>query len=373
MSNITLHTDSPATTTCVPNVFIDRYMVHASGEFVKIYLYLLRCINGNKSELSISKMADKFEHTEKDIKRALCYWEKLNLLRLEYDNEGDLSGIYFLDSGNMPQPQEVSAPELVTAQRIPNTVTGSTTHMPQNAATDNTAAPATEEKENGRREYSTDEMDNFREKEDVRTMLFVAEKYLKRPLTPTDMQMILYWYDSLGFSAELVEYLIEHCIVKGHPSLRYMDKVALSWADLKIHTVEQAKQLSTVHNQAYYAVIKSLGISNRNLVPYEMDFIEKWMKEYGFTLDIITEACKRTIQAIHQPSFEYTDTILHSWKDNKIHHLEDIAVLDASYKDKKAKKHPAPPKNTGSKFNNFSQRSYNYDQLERQLLNRSIQ
>ena len=70
------HTDSPATTTCVPNVFIDRYMVHASGEFVKIYLYLLRCINGNKSELSISKMADKFEHTEKDIKRALCYWEK---------------------------------------------------------------------------------------------------------------------------------------------------------------------------------------------------------------------------------------------------------------------------------------------------------
>lgn len=76
---------------------------------------------------------------------------------------------------------------------------------------------------------------------------------------------------------------------------------------------------------------------------------------------------------IHQPSFEYTDTILHSWKDNKIHHLEDIAVLDASYKDKKAKKHPTPPKNTGSKFNNFSQRNYNYDQLERQLLNRSIQ
>ena len=120
-------------------------------------------------------------------------------------------------------------------------------------------------------------------------------------------------------------------------------------------------------------MIKSLGISNRNLVPYEMAFIEKWMKEYGFTLDIITEACKRTIQAIHQPSFEYTDTILHSWKDNKIHHLEDIAVLDASYKDKKAKKHPTPPKNTGSKFNNFSQRNYNYDQLERQLLNRSIQ
>ena len=174
-------------------------------------------------------------------------------------------------------------------------------------------------------------MDNFREKEDVRTMLFVAEKYLKRPLTPTDMQMILYWYDSLGFSAELVEYLIEHCIVKGHPSLRYMDKVALSWADLKIHTAEQAKQLSTVHNQAYYAVIKSLGISNRNLVPYEMDFIEKWMKEYGFTLDIITEACKRTIQAIHQPSFEYADSILTKWHEHNIRHLKEISALDEAH------------------------------------------
>ena len=71
MSNITLHTDSPATTTCVPNVFIDRYMVHASGEFVKIYLYLLRCINGNKSELSISKMADNL-NIRKRISNVRC-------------------------------------------------------------------------------------------------------------------------------------------------------------------------------------------------------------------------------------------------------------------------------------------------------------
>ena len=369
MSNITLHTDSSATTTCVPNVFIDRYMVHASGEFVKIYLYLLRCINGNKSELSISKMADKFEHTEKDIKRALHYWEKLNLLRLEYDKDGDLSGIYFLDSRNAAQ--EAQAPTSAAPQSIPNPVTTITADAAANAVTDTTVTSAP--KENLRKEYSADEMDAFRQKEDVRTMLFVAERYLQHTLNPTDVQTILYWYDTLGFSAEVVEYLIEHCVGNGHPSLRYMDKVALSWADLKIQTVEQAKQVSTVHNQAYYAVIKSFGISNRNLVPYEMDFIEKWMKEYGFSLDIITEACKRTIQAIHQPSFEYTDTILHSWKDNKIHHLEDIAILDASYKDKKAKKHQTPQKSTGSKFNNFSQRNYNYDQLERQLLNRSIQ
>ena len=362
MSNITLHTDSPATTTCVPNVFIDRYMVHASGEFVKIYLYLLRCINGNKSELSISKMADKFEHTEKDIKRALCYWEKLNLLRLEYDNEGDLSGIYFLDSGNVPQPQEVSAPELVTAQRIPNTVTGSTTHMPQNAATDNTAAPATEEKENGRREYSTDEMDNFREKEDVRTMLFVAEKYLKRPLTPTDMQMILYWYDSLGFSAELVEYLIEHCIVKGHPSLRYMDKVALSWAEQGITDPKQAQMASRKYDKTVYTIMKSLG-KNTSPAPKELEYINKWTKEYGFLLDVIQEACDKTVMTTDSHRFAYADGILTKWYQAGVRHKADIAALDASYQ--RPVKQTAPANN---RFNRFAQNSYDFDQLEQNIL-----
>lgn len=354
MSKITLHTDGSVTATCVPNVFIDHYMAQASGEYVKIYLYLLRCISGAKSELSISRMADKFEHTEKDIKRALRYWEKMNLLQLEYNEEGELSSICFLDSSTSCHAEDAHRTSPDAEATAP-------------------AVSAVPENKQEHREYSPDQIDSFRKNEEVRTLFFVAEKYMCHPLTTTDVQTILYWYDTLQFSAELIEYLIEYCVEKGHSATRYMDKVALSWAEQNIHTAEEAKQISGIHNQAYYAVIKSLGINNRNLVPYEMDFIEKWMKEYGFSLDIITEACKRTIQAIHQPSFEYTDTILHSWKDNRIRHLEDIAVLDANYKNSKTKKASVPPKSIGSKFNNFSQRNYNYDQLERQLLNRSIQ
>ena len=348
MSHITLHTDSPATTTCVPNAFIDDYMISASGEYVKIYLYLLRCINGNKNERSISKMADKFEHTEKDIKRALKYWEKMNLLRLEYNAEGELESICFQDSSeNVPAESGDDSDTCISAAP---------------------AAPATPK----RREYSLDEISDFSKKEEVKTLFFVAERYMRHPLTSNDFNTILYWYDTLQFSPELIEYLIEYCVENGHANTRYMDKVALNWKDSGIQTIEQAKQASSLHNQAYYAVIKSLGINNRNLVPFEMAFIEKWMKEYGFSLDIITEACKRTIQAIHQPSFEYTDTILNSWKNNKIRHLEDIADLDAAYKKNKKHTSASSPKVSNNKFNNFSQRNYNYDQLERQLLNRSI-
>lgn len=341
MSNITLHTSSPAMATCIPNEFIDHYMPKASGEYVKIYLYLLRCINGSKNEMSISKMADRFEHTEKDIKRALKYWEKMNLLRLEYDENGELSSICFLDSGASAQDQPASRPETDTATDTQK-----------------------------RREYSADEIDQFKNKEEVCTLFFVAERYMCHPLTSTDIQTILFWYDNLKFPSELIEYLIEYCVERGHSSIRYMDKVALSWAEQGICTAKQAKQASSTHNQAYYAVVKSFGINDRSLVPYETDFIEKWQKEYGFTLDIITEACRRTIRTAHKPSFEYADTILQGWRDSKIHHLEEITALDAAYK--KSKK-PQPVSKPANKFNNFAQRTYNYDQLERQLLNRSMQ
>lgn len=172
MSHITLHTDSPATTTCVPNAFIDDYMISASGEYVKIYLYLLRCINGNKNELSISKMADKFEHTEKDIKRALKYWEKMNLLRLEYNAEGELESICFQDSSeNVPAESGDGSDTCISAAP---------------------AAPATPK----RREYSLDEISDFSKKEEVKTLFFVAERYMRHPLTSNDFNTILYWYDT---------------------------------------------------------------------------------------------------------------------------------------------------------------------------------
>ena len=73
--NITLYNNLQETTTSVPNRFIDHYMISANGEYVKIYLYLLRCMNQPECTFSLSRLADHFDHTEKDIQRALKYWE----------------------------------------------------------------------------------------------------------------------------------------------------------------------------------------------------------------------------------------------------------------------------------------------------------
>lgn len=341
MAGITLHNDSNTSATYVSNNFIDYYMTSANGEYVKIYLYLLRCMNSGDADFSLSSAADRFEHTEKDVQRALKYWEKMKLLRLEYDTEKKLSGIHLLDF------------------TVPEGTAGSEADHFENSG-----------QEPKKRNYTAAEMDAFREKENVSELLFVTEHYLKRPLTPTDIHTILFWYDELKFSVDLIEYLIEYCVGKGHTSMRYMDKVALSWQKEGISTVEQAKHSSSAFSQLHFSVMRALGISGRNLIASETAYIDKWAKTYGFSQDIITEACRRTIAATHQPSFEYTDGILSSWNKQGVRHLSDIAKLDSAYQKTKTTAALQNKAAAPNRFNNFTQRTYDYDQLEQQLLNK---
>lgn len=372
MAKITLHSDKETSATSVSNIFIDEYMSDANGEFVKIYLYLLRLMNAPDASFSISSIADKFEHTEKDIKRALSYWERMNLLRLEYDEKQTLSGVCLLDIASKNSEKDCTVSEVPSAPAKDAGETDLTEVSPAIRETSVVlAVPSVPKKKN----YSADDIKNFRQNESVAELFFITERYLNRTLSATDINTILYLYDVLGFSTDLIEYLIEYCVSKGHTSIRYIEKVALGWADSNIATVADAKQAASLHSQSYFTVMKALGISGRNLVPSETAFIEKWTAEYGFTNELIEEACKRTIQAIHQPSFEYTDSILSNWHKKQIKNLSDIARLDAEYQSQKKRTASnvssagAPSRN---KFNNFSQRSYDYDQLEKMLLTTTV-
>ena len=60
--------------TMLPNSFVDHYMANANGEFVKVYLFLLRHVEDAASSLSISMIADYLNNTENDVLRAFRYW-----------------------------------------------------------------------------------------------------------------------------------------------------------------------------------------------------------------------------------------------------------------------------------------------------------
>lgn len=358
MSKITLHNDSNLSATYVSNQFIDHYMTSANGEYVKVYLYLLRCMGSDHCSFSISSAADLFDHTEKDIQRALRYWEKMKLLHLEYDNEKHLSAIQLLTPEEGPESGQAAADALGGRQAC----AGISDSLPQEPDAGQAASPPA--RFGG---YTAAQLDEFQKKEEIRELLFVTEHYLKRPLTSTDINTILFWYDELGFPEELIEYLIEYCVGHNHTSLQYMNKVALSWKDSGITTLERAKHRASSFSRLHFAVIRALGIQGRNLIPSETAMIDRWSKNYGFSQELIEEACRRTIAATHHPNFDYADGILKSWHQQKVHSLADVSRLDQAFQ--KARPSGANRRTTApNKFNNFSQRSYDYEKLEKQLL-----
>ena len=97
MESIRLEKTGNLDMTMISNYFIDKYMPYANGEFVKIYIYLLRSVSNTDSDFSLNTIADIFNHTEMDVMRGLKYWEKTGLLTLLYNKDGALSSIRIED------------------------------------------------------------------------------------------------------------------------------------------------------------------------------------------------------------------------------------------------------------------------------------
>ena len=413
MTAINISSDIATSFTTVSDIFIDQYMPKANGEFVKVYLYLLRATGSGAGIATISEIADHFSNTEADIIRALNYWASEGILQLQSGADGQIMGINLCSlSVSGMQAAQSNIQSAVTDNAAQNNLQNSVVNNAaqnslQNSVVNNAAqnistadirmqdsvveklkSQTTDKASSSQKEYTLDEIKEFRKNPDISELFFIIETYLKHTLSSTDTNMVLYWLDELHFSTDLVEYLVEYCITKGHSSLRYMNKVALGWADAGIKTVDQAKEDAAAHSQIYYSVMKALGITGRNLVDSEVSLINKWVGEYGFDIELVKAACNKTISAIQKPSFEYTDSILANWRKKDVHTLKDVEVLDANFA--KANKASAigssqstnaangsskPKSNNSSsknKFNNFNQRNNDYDKLEKLFLNSTV-
>lgn len=374
MNTLTLHNPFNLGITAIPNYFLDHYMPKANGEFVKIYLYLLRA-SGSSKDLSLSAVADSMNCTEKDVMRALKYWEKEGLLRISYDAARNPQALALTDiyqnavSADITNELPAGMPTAGTMPSSTRTAQISSESLKMGSQ-DSTAATA-EKTPVKKATLTADKVKQLKENEDIAQLLFIAQQYLGKTLTPSETNRILYFYDGLGFSTDLIEYLIEYCVSKGHKSLHYIEKVAFAWKEDGITDTQAAKKSANGYHKDYYTILKALGIRGRNPIDAEVSIMKTWKDEYGFTIELIVEACTRTILATNQPSLQYADRILQSWKKANVHSMADIHKLDLAHEqtktEKQTKKNPKPA--AGTKFSNFEQRNYDFDSLESQLLN----
>lgn len=400
--------------TLVSNDFIDIYMASASGEYVKEYLFLLR---HQEEEITVSMIADALNHTESDVNRALSYWKRAGVLRegqgptagdgkteaaggkIGTSNPEDVfsaaKGIKKAASselacagGVQPEPlaslsrRESEKEEGNGAVRIENGMDGTVGNTPS-------VLPFAKSREaDGRKEKAGDGQEGAGKKdrppypperigtlagdEDFSQLLYIAQKYMNKVFTQMECEVFAYLYDGLRMAAELLEYVVEYCVQSGHTSIRYIETVAINWYESGIKTVEEAKTHASSFTRDSFAVMKAFGLNDRKPGDSEWEMIERWFKSYGFTRELVLEACNRTIAATHSPSFKYADKILSGWKKAKAHTLKDVKRLDQEHEGRAGGKSGAAPaaKSSGggrgknsNQFQNFPQRDIDYDAL----------
>ena len=302
--------------TLIPDIFFSEYLSEASGDFIKVYLYMLFLSKYDK-DIKINDLSKKLVLPVKSIQDAVKYWEEKCLITKK--NTG-----YIVNS-----IQEIELHKL---------------YKPKTALS---AEQLQKSAENQKRAKAID---------------FINNKYFSGLMPTTWYPEIELWFKKYGFDEEVMIALFGYCFDMSALHKNYVQAVAEAWNknniknfnDLDLYYEKQEK-LKIIAK----TISKKLGLS-RSLTQYEYAYIEKWVIDYGYSLDIIEIALKKTTSKAN-PNFDYLDKLLSDWHDRGFKNTNDIQAFLTEMKEKN-KNVKQLEKTTG--YNKYEQRTYdNLDNL----------
>ena len=274
--------------TLVSNVFIEKYMPKARGEFIKVYLLMLKYNNSGEMGANSTILASTLNLLESDILNALNYWNDEGVIKLiPIDKMGNYN-IEFIDlvEDSKSRNKEVNLLEALN-------------------------------------------------KTSTKDMLNDIERLLGRPLSPKEMTTYLSWQEEFNFSSELILILIEYCVSRGKSDYRYIEKVAIAWHDMNITSIDDAQNYIKKTEDKWIKIrhiLNYLGIKNPELMKPQQEMLEKWIIDYAFPLEVIEKACNICFQRLNRSDFKYIDGILSSWNKNNLKTLAAIENKEVAYK-----------------------------------------
>ncbi|MFA9398157.1 MAG: DnaD domain protein [Clostridiaceae bacterium] len=306
--------------TLINNIFIDKYMPKARGEYVKVYILALRYLSNGETMVTSQIIASTLHLLETDVLNAWNYFSEEGVIKInKTDNMGNYD-IEFLELKDDASPKKDI---------------------------------------NIIRELS---------KEPVKELLLDLEQILGRPIHSKEVSLYLDFLNDYGFSPELTTLLVEYCVSKGKNDSRYIERIAIDWKDNQIDSLEKAQTYIKKHEDKWInirKILKYLGIVDPEVMKPQEEMLTKWLYTYKFTLDMIYKASDICFQNINKVEFRYIDTILKNWDKTNIRTLKDVENQNKTpYK----KNNYQPNVNKNSKFNNYTQKEYDMDDLEKKLL-----
>ncbi len=343
MGSIELSGDETGSVSILSNIFIDHYMPEADGFCVKIYLYLLRCLQAH-SPVSIPEIADRLFLTDNDVQRGILYWIRKGIIRQTYDDAGnpksivlchlnvpeDPASCYNIQDFRLLKPEK---PEAGTPAREKGAEESVASSQPVAAVQpDASAQPGLDELESALADPVFLDLKNQ------------AEAFFNRNMSNDDINALWRIYGDLQLPFEVCEYLLEYCATdrENHPERilpAYYEKVARNWKEHGIRSRDEAKRFT----QEYFfgtKLLRALGVRDRYLpTDAENRMLEDWRNRYHFSDEMLLLACERAI--IRKPGsagFGYVGGILESWYRKGIKTPGDVEreALTAADQPKKA-------------------------------------
>ena len=333
MARLQLIKNGGSAATLISNSFIENYMPKANPTFAMIYILAYKRLS-NGAHVETKDLAETFRLLESDVINAWNYWEREGLVTITA-TDPDSMGITFIE----PPQKEPEKEKKET--RKPNGFSEKT-------------------------DYSVQELEYYQSQSDeIKNLFSHAEQAFGRTLKYTDLNLLYGLHDWLKLPVPVILKLITHCCESGKKSMNYIETVAVNWRDEGIETEAAADEFINAFNKDYRSILRAFGQQSRNPAPKETEFMKRWLGELNMPLEIILEACDKTMMALGKPNFKYADAIVAKWSENGVKNLGDINKLEEDFTQiKTAKTRRAAPKKK-ERFANFEGRPIDFNELEK--------
>ena len=265
--------------TIVPDVFFTEYLSQMPGDYVKVYLYLLFLSKYNK-DIKINDISKTLSLAYKTIEEAIKYLEEYKLVL----KKG--TGYMIIDLQEEALHQLYKPNLTLTPEKIEN---------------------------------------NEKNKSRAKAIEHISNTYFQGSMGPLWYNQIDLWFTKYNFDEQVMIALFEYCRSKDALHKNYVQTVAEAWGASKIKTwgdLEEYDQNREKLNVIKNTIAKKLG-KRSGLTEYEEAYIEKWVCEYKYDMDIIEIALRRTTYK-SSPTFEYLNNIITDWYDRNLRTAQEV-------------------------------------------------
>ncbi len=295
----------------IPDVFFTEYLSQASGDYIKVYLCLIFLTKYDK-DIKLNDLSKKLNVPFSTIQSALNFWEDLGVVTKKING-------YILNDLQQIELHKSFVPNVsLSSEKI---------------------------KQNAKSEYR------------ARAIESINNTYFQGIMSPSWYSDIDLWFKKYEFDEQVMVALFDYCFNKSALHKNYIQTVAESWSHNKIKTyndLENYFQKYENMTKIKKSIAKKLGRYG-NLTQFEEAYIEKWLLDYGFSLDIINIALRKTTSKTN-PNFDYLDKLLSDWHTRNLSTVQEIETFLAELK-KKNKNIKELEKKTN--YNNYQKRDYN--------------